>query len=72
MTKKKRIPEMMPIKKWLSTDEACAYMNLSHSKFITLSLTQHLTVTTIGITKYFKVSELDQIFENNISIKQIA
>ena len=63
---------MMPIKKWLSTDEACAYMNQCRNKFITLSIAHRLTVTTVGITKYFKVSELDAIFEQNISVKQTA
>lgn len=65
-TKKKiLIPAMMPVKKWLSLHEACAYVDMNVA---TLSA-QNLTVSAIGKKTYHLVSELDNLIFKNI-IKQ--
>ena len=71
MTKKKRIPEMIPVKKWLSLDEACSYMNIGHTKFNEISIKHRLTTSALGPTRYYKVVELDQIFEDSIIVKRV-
>ena len=64
LTKKRRtkkvIAEFFPTKKWLTASESCAYLNMSLNKF---------TVSAIGSTKYYMVSQLDYLIESNIIIQ---
>ena len=60
---------MLPIKKWLSLPESCAYMDMSQNHFLKLAIEQSLTISTIGSKKYFKTEQLDHLIEQNILIK---
>jgi len=68
--KKKRIPEMMPIKKWLTLLEALSFMDMSINRFQELAIREGLTISMIGKKKYYKVIELEQLIESNIVVKQ--
>lgn len=65
--KKKVIKEMMPVKKWLSHAEAIAYVDMSSTSFLSVTLGK-LTVSTPGKTKYYRVAQLDKLFEDAIII----
>lgn len=77
---KRPIKEMMPVKKWLSLAEACAYMDLSVNIFHELMMKCDVTISTLppigkskrSNKKYFRVSELDQIIEDNIFISRVS
>lgn len=69
---KKVIPQMMPIKKWLSLSEACSYMDLSINIFQDLASKNRLTISVIGAKKYFKVAELESLIEENVLIRKIS
>jgi hypothetical protein len=72
---KKTIAGFLPQKKWLSKAEAMAYMDLSVNEFTELVVRENLTVSKAkesGVKTYYKVSELDRVFENNVMIKQTA
>ena len=64
--KKKEIAGMMPIKRWLTSQEACSYVGVS----VNTLKDQNLTVSAIGSRKYYRVSELDGLIEKNIIINQ--
>ena len=67
-TKKKiQIPAMMPVKKWLSLPEACAYMDMN----IDTLAVQNLTTSAIGKKTYYLVTELDDLIENAIIKRKI-
>ncbi|MDB5280690.1 MAG: hypothetical protein JWR61_5645 [Ferruginibacter sp.] len=68
---KKVIPEMYPIKAWLSTDEACSFMNMSINIFLSMALDNNLTVSQVGGKKFYKVKELNAVFEDHIIIRQV-
>ena len=70
MPVKPRRPEMMPVKKWLSLQESLAYMDMSRDFF--LKSTAKLTKSKIGGVWYYKVEELDRLFEDNITMQQVA
>ena len=66
---KQHIPGMMPPKKWISKKEAMCYLDLSINEFTKLVSEKGLTVSSIterGSKTYYKVSELDRLFENSI------
>ncbi len=67
---KKRISEMYPVKKWLTTDEACSYLNMSVNVFSSLVTDKGLTVSVVGGEirgkRYYRVSELEGIVEDSI------
>jgi len=63
---KKRIAEMYPVKKYLSISEACSYMDMSPETFKGLNL----SVAAINGKNYYRVAELDALFENSIIIHQ--
>jgi hypothetical protein len=65
---KKVFPEMLPTKKWLTTAEACSYLNLSINKFNETVSKLKLRVSAIGQTRYYMVSQLDNILESNIIV----
>ena len=69
---KKKIPEMFPVKKWLSLQEAASYMDMSENHFQNLRSKSGLTISIIGKKKYYRVSELDQLIEDNILIRKIT
>lgn len=66
---KKVIPEFYPQKKWLTASESCAYLNMSLNKFTDVVAKNKLTVSAIGSTKYYMVSQLDYLIESNIIIQ---
>ena len=63
---KKTIPAFYPQKKWLTSQEACVYLNMSVGKFSEIA--KKLTTSAIGTTKYYRVSQLDSLLEKNIII----
>lgn len=69
---KKRIPDMLPEKKWLSLDEACAYMDMGKTLFASFAIEKMLSISSIGKKKYYRVAELDKAIENNIIHTQTA
>lgn len=76
---KKRFAEMYPVKKWLSLDEACAFMDMSINPFQDLVRELGLTVSTLppfggskrSNKKYYLVKELEQLIDQNILIRKI-
>lgn len=70
MAKKPKIPEMFPVKKYLTLQESMAYMNMSRDTF--LKHTAGLTKSKIGDIWYYKVSELDRLIEDNITMNKVA
>jgi hypothetical protein len=66
---KKVIPAMLPVKRWLTSSESCAYLNMSLNKFTEVATKNKLTVSAIGSTKYYMVSQLDYLLESNIIIQ---
>lgn len=69
---KKAIPAMIPVKKWLSLNEAAAYLDMSTDHFNDLSIIKGLTISAVGRKKYYKVSELEKMIEESVIIKQTA
>lgn len=69
---KKIIPEMYPIKQWLSMQEACVYLDMSKPFFLDFASDHNLSVSTVGAKKYYKVSEIQNALKNNIIIRQTA
>jgi hypothetical protein len=67
---KKTISGMLPVKKWLSLPESCAYMDMSQNHFIKLAVDRNLTISTIGNKKYFKTEQLDMLLEQNIILNK--
>lgn len=66
---KKKIAEMMPVKKWLSLPETCCYMDMSAGHFEKLAMEKGLTLSMLNKKKYYKVAELDALIEDNILIR---
>lgn len=72
---KKQVPQMLPVKKWLSKTEALAYLDLSVNVFQELVAAHGLTVSSLtpkGSKTYYKVSELDSLFDKSILQKLTA
>ena len=72
---KKAIPQMYPVKKWLTPDEACSYLNMSINHFRQLVAVKGLTVSELTVSgekgrKYYRVSELENLLEENILIRK--
>ena len=67
---KKRIPEMMPFKKWFSVNESCAYLDMSINNFHSVAVQNNLSVSVMGAKRYYKVIELENLLERNIIINQ--
>lgn len=65
---KKKIPEMLPIKKWLSQPEAMSYMDMSKDTFIKVVVENRLSISAIGQKKYYRVDQLQGLIEQNILI----
>lgn len=65
---------MMPIKEWLTKDEAMAYLNLNEKDFNELVLTNGLSQSSLtgGRKVWYKVSELKGLFSKYAFIKQTA
>ncbi len=61
----KKYPGLLPTKKWLTLQEAAAYLDMSDRHFKTL---HGLTVSIIGNKRYYRVAELEQLIEKNILI----
>jgi hypothetical protein len=59
---KKRMPEMLPVKKWLSTKEACSYLDCGPTFLAELPL----TVSAIGKKYYYSVASIDRLLEASI------
>lgn len=72
--RKTTIPAMMPIKEWLTKDEAMAYLNLNEKDFNELVLTNGLSQSSLtgGRKVWYKVSELKSLFNKYTFIKAIA
>lgn len=73
---KKSIPGMYPVKKWLTPDEACSYLNISNRQLVDLVAKKGLTVSQLAVNgakgrKYYKVSELDNLLEENVFIRKV-
>ena len=66
---KKKIPEMLPVKKWLSQQEAMSYMDMSKDTFIKVVVENRLSVSAIGAKKYYRVDQLDGLIEGGIIIQ---
>ena len=68
-TKKKVIPGMLPVKKWLDIQEASAYTNLCRDTFLKY-VAPHVTISMLGPKEVYKVSQIDSYIESNILIKR--
>ena len=66
----KTIPAMLPVKKWLTQNEAAAYMSVGATKLKNLIIEYDLTISRVGRTAYFKVNELDAIFKKSTIYRQ--
>lgn len=66
---KKTIAEMMPVKKWLSTSEACSYLDISVNTLVEIATNQNITISMIGKTKRYKLSDIDKFLNTNIIVK---
>ena len=71
--RKTPIPGMMPTKEWLSKGEAMSYLDLNEKDFDRLAIKNSLTASSLtgGKKLWFKVSELDSLFEKHIIVKQV-
>ncbi len=65
------ITDMMPEKRWLPTNEACAYVSISRNLFVKLAVLNNLTVSAPTRNKLYKVSELNSLIEAHIIVSQI-
>ena len=70
MRTKKKIPGILPVKKWLSKQEACAYMDMSINTFQAIAIQNRLSIAVIGSKKYYRLSEMEKLIEENILIQQ--
>jgi len=61
---------MLPVKNWLSMQEACSYLDMSKDTLMEIVAGGHLSVSMIGAKKYFRVIELNQLIEDSITIKK--
>lgn len=62
---------MMPVKKWLTLQEASCFMDMSVNKMRDLVRKEGLTVSVIGDKNRFKVAELEALIEDNILINKV-
>ena len=64
---KKKIAEMLPVKKWLDLQEATAYTNTSVSTFLK-DVAPHVTIACLGKKKVYRLAQIDNLIEENILI----
>ena len=64
---KKNIIGMLPVKKWLTIEEAMAYTACGRDKFAEV-FANKVSVSVIGRTKVYKVADIDKVIEGNILI----
>ena len=71
---KETIPAMLPQKKWLSKNEAMAYLDMSVNEFQKIIIGRNLSIASLtrGKKLWFKVAELDRLFENNLIKKPVG
>lgn len=69
---KKRFAEMYPVKKWLSVNEACSYLDICVTNLKELVLKNGLSVHALKGKLYYKVSELDSLIEENPVIRKVS
>jgi hypothetical protein len=60
---------MFPEKKWLSLNEACGFLDMSVNHLQSIINKNSLTVSAVGKKKYYRVSELESLIEQNIVIE---
>ena len=69
--KKKRNIGMMPTKVWFSLAEASEWMDLSTDTFERIALTNGLTICQIQRKKFYKITEIDEVFEKYTIVKKV-
>jgi len=67
---------MYPVKKWLTPDEACSFLNMSTNHFRNFAAVNGLTVSELRVSgekgrKYYRVCEIEKLLEENILIRKI-
>jgi hypothetical protein len=67
---KKINKDLLPVKKWLSLSETLTYLDMGKDKFLEIAADNALPHSLLGVTKYYRVVELDCLFEKNITLKQ--
>lgn len=70
MPSKLRNTDVIVKPKWLKFQDALAYTGMRKIKFYEQST--GLTKSRIGGTIYYKVSELDELFESNVFVRKVA
>lgn len=63
---------MLPVKQWLTIQEACSYMDMSINHLSDLIAQNNFTISIINKRRYYKLSELQKFIESNIVIRQTA
>jgi hypothetical protein len=63
---------MLPVKQWLTIQEACSYMDMSVNLLSDLISENNFTISVIRRRRYYKLSELQKFIESNIIIRQTA
>jgi hypothetical protein len=63
---------MLPVKQWLTIQEACSYMDMSINHLSDLMAQNNFTISVINKRRYYKISELKNLIESNIIIRQTA
>ena len=58
---------MLPTKKWLTVEEAMSYTACGRDKFAEV-FANKVSVSLVGKTKVYKVSDIDRVIEQNILI----
>ena len=65
-------PSMMPVKQYLTINEACEYLSVCRKTFWKIRKENSLTQYFFAGKEYFKVSELNKLIESSVIIKQRA
>ena len=68
---KKRNTGMMPPKVWFSLVEASEWMDLSTDTFERIALANGLTICKIERKKFYKIAEINEVFEKFTIIKKV-
>ena len=68
---KKRNTGMMPSKIWFSLVEASEWMDLSTDTFERIALANGLTISKIERKKFYKISEINEVFEKFTIVKKV-
>ena len=67
--KKKIMPEMLPVKKWLDMQEALCYTNLCRDTFLKF-VAPHVTTSMLGPKVVYRLAQIDGLIESNILINK--